>query len=521
MRPLFDAHAVRASDQDAIERLGISGATLMERAGRAIAEIVLDTVLRATTRGAYDVVVVAGAGGNGGDGFVVARILSERSLRCRVLLAVDKSAATGDAKAMLAQLDAAMIDTIDSSANVARFGAAIENATVVVDALFGVGLARDVTGHFAEIVERMNGAPGVRVAVDVPSGINASTGAMLGIAVDADVTVTVGVLKVGLLTGKGASHTGQIEVVDIGTVATGADVFTYDESDARQHVPRVESDENKGGRGHVFVVAGMPGFRGAGRLSCQAALRAGAGLVTWASVPDGNGELTAPDTIMTLALSRNAIAIDELARATSIVFGPGLGRDAHAEQLTDLVLALAKVPVVIDADALLVLAHPPVDGAHRDHRRPRADRPLIVTPHPKEAATMLGTSVAEVERDRVAAARAIARRFGAVVVLKGAGSVVCDATGTLTSEPPRCTVNTSGSPALATGGSGDVLAGVIGALLAQGLSPADAARLGVFVHGRAGEALEARIGARGGIASDLFELIALELTSLRHRRSRV
>ena len=412
-----------------------------------------------------------------------------------------------------------MIDVIESSAGVARFATAIDNATVIVDALFGIGLARAVTGHFAELIDRMNRAAGVRIAVDVPSGINASTGAMLGVAVEADVTVTMGVLKVGLLTGKGASCAGRIEVADIGTLGGPTDVFTHDQGDAVAHVPRVAHDENKGHRGHVFVVAGMPGLRGAGRLASQAALRAGAGLVTWASIPDGNGELAAPDTIMTLALPRFAVAIDELAKASAIVLGPGLGRDAHAEHVTDLVLATAAVPVVIDADALLFLAQP--SNLNRDDRRPRLDRPLVVTPHPKEAATMLGISVAEVENDRIAAARAIARRFGAVVVLKGAGSIVCDFTGMIAGDQPRLSINTSGGPALATGGSGDVLAGVIGALLAQGLAAAEAARLGVFVHGCAGEALEARMGARGGIASDLFELIALELTSLRQQRSRV
>jgi NAD(P)H-hydrate epimerase len=241
----------------------------------------------------------------------------------------------------------------------------------------------------------------------------------------------------------------------------------------------------------VLVIAGSPGMRGAGRLAATAALRAGAGLCTLAA----DGELDAPDSVMTHSLDRAELAALVSGKA-AIVIGPGIGTAATAAARTREVLA-AGIPAVLDADALNAMARDP--GAIA-----RAAGPIVVTPHPGEASRLLGISVGDIEADRLAAARALAARTRAVVVLKGARTIVCDGT----TEDRYCAINPTGGPALATGGSGDVLAGTIGALLAQGLSAVDAARAGVYVHGAAGDQLAARHGARGVLSSDLPEAIA-------------
>ncbi len=488
MIPVVTANEMRALDKATIEDVGIPALTLMETAGRAVAE-----VAREMANGG-SVAVVCGPGNNGGDGFVVARVLRAHPLEAVVYLAVPRAKITGDAATHLAILERAggVVRMIDTATELAELADEITHAAVVVDALFGVGLARPIEGHHADIVAVINrGAQ--RLALDIPSGLDADTGKVLGVAVTADRTATLAAHKVALVTSPGFAYCGQVTACDIGVppglLATqGVRAGLVEERDVSGWLPRITPLDHKGTRGHVLVVGGSPGMRGAGRLAAMAALRAGAGLVTLAA----EGELTADDSIMTRQITEGPDSIVELLEGkAAVVIGPGLGKSESAARWVGDVLAVG-VPAVLDADALNLIAG--VTGALA-----KAHGPIVITPHPGEAARLLGSTTKEIEADRLAAARALAVQTRAVVVLKGARTIVCD--GTLADD--YCSINSSGGPALGTAGSGDVLAGVIGALLAQGLSASDAARAGVYVHGRAGDALAVLHGERGMISSDL------------------
>ncbi len=489
MQPVVTAAEMRALDRATIDDLGIPAITLMETAGRAVA----DAAQRMVDDG--HVAVVCGTGNNGGDGFVAARVLRERGHDAVVYLAGARAKVTGDAAAHLAILERAggVVRMIDSPQALAEVGEAIAGAALVIDGLFGVGLARPIEGHLADVVSAMGHAR-QRLAIDLPSGLDADTGRVLGVAVTAQRTVTMAALKVALASSPGFASCGVVEVADIGIpralLATqGVRAGLVEAADVAGWLPRAALLDHKGRRGHVVVIGGMSGMRGAGRLAAMAALRGGAGLVTLA-----NDAPTADDSIMTAGIAGPLAGLID--GKSAIVIGPGLGQTETAANWVGEVLA-AGVPAVIDADALNLVAG--ILAAFT-----RAAGPIVLTPHPGEAARLLSTTVAEIERDRLAAARALASRARAVVVLKGARTIVCD--GTLGDD--YCAINSTGGPELATGGSGDVLSGLIGALLAQGM-PADlAARTGVFIHGRAGDRMAATHGTRGVISSDLPLAIA-------------
>lgn len=499
MRPVVTADEMRALDRATIEDIGIPAFTLMETAGRAVAEVALEWL---ADKAEVHVAVVCGPGNNGGDGFVAARVLRDAGIEAIAYLAAARDAVKGDAAAHLAVLERSggVVLAIDTPQALEHVADDIAHAGLAIDALFGVGLTRPIEGHFADIVDIINQAD-MKLAVDIPSGLHADTGTILGTCVEADATVTMAALKVGLVSSPGFQFCGAVTVVDIGvpqgvlaTQAVGAGVL--EETDVLAALPERTLLDHKGDRGHVVIVGGMSGMRGAGRLAALAALRAGAGLVTLATA----GEVAADDAIMTKALGTDLGEI--LANKQAIVIGPGLGQSEPAARWLGEVLA-SGVPAVLDADALNL-----VSGIVETVKQ--AAGPVILTPHPGEAARLLGMDADSVESDRLAAARTLASRSHAVVVLKGARTIICD--GTL--EDEFCTINPSGGPALATGGSGDVLAGVIGALLAQGMAAADAARAGVYIHGLAGERLADMHGARGGISSDLPLLIAGVLRDL-------
>jgi len=511
MRPVVTAAEMRALDRATIDDVGIPAFTLMETAGRAVAHVAMEML----DGNDGHVAVVCGPGNNGGDGFVAARVLRDLGLEASVYLAVGRSSIRGDAAAHLAVYERAggVVRMLDTPQALGDLGDAIAGAALAIDALFGVGLSRPLEGHVADVVSLVNHAQH-RLAVDIPSGLDADTGRVLGTVVAADTTVTMGALKVALASAPGFAHCGAVDVADIGipsgVIATQAvRAGLVEQSDVASWLPHPALLDHKGRRGHVLIVGGMPGMRGAGRLTSNAALRAGAGLVTLATA----GDVTADDSVMTKSLE-DSLA-DALAGKDAIVIGPGLGRSKLAAAWLGEVIA-SGIPAVLDADALNLSAglgegapaELDADTLHRlaynVERLRQAAGPLVLTPHPGEAARLLGMTAAEVEADRLAAARALATRAHAVVVLKGARTIVCD--GTL--DDDYCSINPTGGPELATGGSGDVLAGVIGALLAQGVSAADAARAAVYVHGLAGERLASELGRRGVVSSDLPLAIA-------------
>ena len=491
MQPVVTAAEMRELDRATMEEIGIPAFTLMETAGRAVA----DAAVEMLDGGRGPVAVVCGFGNNGGDGFVAARVLRSHGVDAIVYLAATREALKGAAAEHLAVLEKAggVVLPIATAAELDAVEGEIVDAALVIDALFGVGLARPIEGHLANVVHAMVLAPRV-LAVEVPSGLHADTGRALGASVVAERTVTMAALKIALVSAPGFARCGEVDIVDIGIptqliAASGIRAGLVDRGDVDTWLPRSQLLDHKGRRGHALVVGGAPGMRGAGRLAATAALRAGAGLVTLAA----DGDFDAPDSVMTRRLEG---PLGNLDRFDAVVIGPGLGTGEAARKRVDEVLA-SGVPAVLDADALNVLAGELAAIAG-------AAGPVILTPHPGEAARMLGSTPADVEADRLAATRALAAATRAVVVLKGARTIVCD--GTLGDD--HCSINPTGGPALATAGSGDVLAGVIGALLAQGVTAADAARAGVYVHGAAGDALAITHGARGIVSSDLPLAIA-------------
>jgi len=464
---------VRALDRIAIEDLGIAGTTLMENAGRGAAQVA--RAMLGKRRGAR-VAVVCGTGNNGGDGFVVARHLARAGHRVRVLVTGDPR--TDDARAMLKKIRKAARIRIENAS------APLGEADLVVDAVFGTGLDREVKGDARALVERIGAARSPVLALDVPSGLDANTGRALGVAVRATVTATFAAPKSGLVVTPGIDFAGRLEVVSIGTPLellerTGWDGEVVEPVDVARLVPARPASGHKGTFGHVLVVGGSPGKTGAPLLAAEGALRSGAGLATIAARGPAAAALDAKVVeAMTDALPWDAPGatqrvLELAASRDALVVGPGLGTDPDAAALVLAVVSAAARPVVLDADALTALASDPQRLATRT-------APTVLTPHPGELARLLGTTAADVQSDRIGAARRAAKTTGAVVILKGARTVVARPSGEID-------VNPTGGPILATGGTGDVLAGVVGSLLGQGLGAAEAARLGAYVHGLAGD----------------------------------
>ncbi len=477
---LFAAAQVRELDRRAIEQGGIPARELMQRAGEAAW-----AVAQPQWPSAGRVLVLCGAGNNAGDGYVVAE-LALRQGRQVVVLTLDESS-------RLPSVAAEMRERFLKAGGAEQsFSGKLPQADLIVDALLGTGLDRPLGGDWLAAVQAIN-ASGVPVlALDIPSGLHADTGAEMGAAVHATVTVSFIAFKAGLFTGAGPECCGLLrfdglKVPEALYAGVAPRALRLRSSGMRGlSLPRRRRDSHKGGFGHVLVVGGDHGMGGAVRLSAEAALRCGAGLVTVATRAEHvSGLLAGLPEAMVRGVESPEDLLPLLAGASVVAIGPGLGQGVWGQSLCQQALA-SSLPLVADADALNLLAVAP---------RKRAD--WILTPHPGEAARLWGTDTAAVQHDRYAAVEHLSRRFGAVTVLKGSGSLIA-APGETTA------VCTAGNPGMAAPGMGDVLTGVIAALVAQGLPLADAARMGVYVHASAGD-LAARQGERGLMARDLME----------------
>ncbi|MEI7704807.1 MAG: NAD(P)H-hydrate dehydratase [Deltaproteobacteria bacterium] len=501
---LVNAEEMRAIERIAIEEMGIPAATLMERAGRAVAEEALELAGQDGR-----VVVVCGAGNNGGDGFVAARLLQKAG---RGVLAVGLGRPDQGSPESMAMRKAAEEAGVPISGLGALEQFPVRRGDLVIDAIFGTGLDRPAEGNFAagiEAIARLR-EQGARVlAVDLPSGLSTDTGHTVGLAVRADATVTLAYSKIGLELQPGADLAGVITVVDIGIPPSAADrvpasAELLDEATARSLVLRRDREAHKGNAGRLLVVAGMPGKTGAAHLALCGALRGGAGLVTLAARAEVIGPaLSGRPEAMSITLPGNgAITRSDVqalqaaaAGADALVIGPGIPRGPETAPAIRGLLERHPLPTVLDADAVNALAdHPGLVAAIGQ------DAPIVLTPHPGEMARLIGGSVEEIQADRVAIARRKAQEWGVVVLLKGARTVVAAPDG------PAAIIPT-GNPGMATGGTGDVLAGLLGAMLAGGLRPREAARAAAWVHGRAGDIAARRFGERGMLASDLAEAI--------------
>jgi len=477
---LYTAAQVRELDRRAIEELGVPGYELMTRAGHATLN-----ALRSLWPSARSIAVLCGPGNNGGDGYVVARVAKAQGLRARVVAVTEASRLQGDAQR-------AYDDFVAAGGRCEPWSPAVLDADVIVDAIYGTGLAREVTGEVAAILEAANDSGRPIVAVDIPSGLHADTGDVLGVAARAQLTVTFIGRKLGCYLGRAHAHVGRLVFDDLAVPPETYTAFApsarlLGEPDVEAALPRRPRDAHKGDHGHVLVVGGGPGMPGAARLAGEAALRAGAGLVTVAVHPENVGIVAARPELMCVAARSAADLRGALERASVLAIGPGLGRSDWARDLLAAALASGR-PAVVDADALNLIAELPQ----------RSDR-WVLTPHPGEAARLLGWTSAQVQGDRLAALHELQARYGGSVVLKGAGTLVLSP-GDL---PRLCD---RGNPGMATGGMGDVLTGVVVGIAAQCGDLAAAARAGVFVHAQAGD-LAARRGERGLMAGDVLDQV--------------
>jgi NAD(P)H-hydrate epimerase len=499
--PVLSRAQMRAFDAHAIERCAVPSLVLMENAGRGATDVLVRELLEGNAAAAR-VIVVCGTGNNGGDGLVIARHLLVRGADPTVALCGDEAKASHDTRANLAAWRGLGGEVIEwpAGASLEPLRAVLADADVVVDALFGTGLDRPIVEPFAGVVRAMNAALAPKLAVDLPSGLDADTGGTLGVAVEARATATFAHHKLGLLTPGGARLAGRVHVVDIGAPGemvahVGGSAQLLEPADVRGWTARRAPGAHKNAAGHVVVVAGSPGKVGAPQLAARGAMRAGAGLTTIATWPHAARAIEAHLLeVMTARIdpADAAGSLDAvLANKQAVVVGPGFGLGDDARTAVEYVLASWRGPVVVDADALTMFAGRPSVFM--------AAKQAILTPHPGELARLLGKTSAEVEADRFHAARELVAASGAVVVLKGAHTIVAAPDSRTAVTPIAC-------PALATAGSGDVLGGIIAAM-ACSLPPFEAACPGVMLHAMAGEAWSATHGGvdRGLLASEIAD----------------
>ncbi len=519
MALVLSAVQMKAVDRAAIDKLGLPGLVLMENAGRGVAEIIARE--RSHLAG-LDVRVVCGAGQNGGDGFVLARHLLDRGAQVQVFLAMPREKMAGDAAVFARAFEAlpgALVRDASFEEDATTWRAYLAEADVIVDAVFGTGLRSDVTGPAAAAIRAMNAADALRVAVDIPSGLDADTGVVHGVAFAAHVTATMACRKLGLVLDPDAP-VGRVEVVDLGVpleaaveaAQTEGPLCYWLESEAvARMLPRKGPGGHKGTAGHVLVIAGSAGKTGAALLAARAALRTGAGLATVATTAAGQAALDAKVVAEMTACYADGDDADEAsyarilalaARMKAAALGPGIPTGPGTAALVRRLVAELPIPLVVDADALNLLA---LDVA-RVASSARAAR--ILTPHPGEMARLCGVPIAEIMKDRLGHARRLAEQSRAVVVLKGARTVIATPEG-------AAHINPTANSALGTAGSGDVLTGVIASLLAQGMDAPGAACAGVFVHGESAENAIQTLGSHNLMAGDLPDAIARTLERLR------
>ena len=489
------AGAVRMRDMDrlAIEEYGIPGLELMEAAGRGATEVILRL---APAQG--PILILCGPGNNGGDGFVVARLLHEAARDVTILLAAEPAFLKGDALANYQRLPSPVTVLRASEENLEQSSELIRRAAVLVDALLGTGLMREVGGLFGSIIQIANSATAMKFALDIPSGLSSDHGHPLGIAFQAHHTVTFGQAKPGQFLFPGSEFCGHLHIVDIGIPQAardraGFDGEVLDQTRARLCLTARNKDSHKGTYGHLLLMAGSEGKSGAALLAASGALRSGLGLLTCAT-----------DDMTRLALAcrhpeaMSASLCDSLehllTNKSAVVCGPGWGlNETNAKTLQSFASRALDIPLLLDADALTLTAE---HGQAWIRERTNSGSVTVLTPHPGEAGRLLKCDSTQVQADRISAARKLAVESGAYVVLKGAQTLVTNPGGYVYLCP-------FGNPGMACGGTGDVLAGLLGGLLAQGLETTEALIAGVCLHALAGDIAAQMEGQHGLIASDL------------------
>jgi hydroxyethylthiazole kinase-like uncharacterized protein yjeF len=513
---ILTAEAMREVDRAAVEELGIPSMVLMENAAIGVVEAIAEAFGEAESAAIF-----CGPGNNGGDGLAVARHLSVRGWEVRIFLVTNGHDLAEDAAAQLAICRKIELPILEIAAE-KELRVAVEAAAdcdVVVDALFGTGLARPLEGLFARVVSCINELPVPCVAVDLPSGLAGSEPRPIGLHVKADLTVTFAAPKVAHVFPPAADAVGEMVVTDLGIPSRLVDDVEEEAGDLHllmgeelaDLVPAREAGAHKGDFGHALIVAGSPGKAGACILAARAAVRAGAGLVT-AAVPEPILQTVELGSIESMTLGLPAGASGHLAeRAADVVLeaaegkavlalGPGLGQEPFTVAAIRRIALECPLPLVLDADGLNAF-----EGKAGDLAARRAE--TILTPHPGELGRLLGISTAQIQEDRIAAARGAAEETGAIVILKGHMTLIASGTAVF--------VNPTGNPGMATGGTGDVLTGLIAGFLAQGLDALDAAVLAVYLHGLAGDLAATRLGEISLAAGDLIEILPAAFAALK------
>ena len=504
---IVTAEQMREIDRLTIEKYGVPSLTLMERAGEAVTQAIQKRFARNAKKG---VLIVAGKGNNGGDGLVVARLLKKKRIPCEVALLARAEELSIDATHNLrAYLKLKGKVTEISAQRLDLLSARMSKNAVIVDAILGTGIKSEVRGLFADAITLINAAGLPVVAVDIPSGLDTDKGGPLGVAIQAEMTAALGFPKLGEVIYPGVRYTGQLVVADIGLderavaqVVPQAELL--ERETVRWLVPRRDSDTHKGSYGHLLIVAGSRSKTGAAILASRAAMRSGAGLATLAAPRALNSIFaSALVEVMTEPLRDNvaeeieALSDDEwrrlLKRKDALLFGPGIGVSPATQNMLRWLLRNLAMPWVIDADGLnnLVLE---IDRLRHARVAP------VLTPHPGEMARLTGKSAAEVNADRVGIARSFAVEHRCHLVLKGARTVIATPDG-------KIFINPNGNPGMASAGMGDVLAGILTALLGQELRPEDAMKLGVYLHGFVGDRVAETKGPIGLIASDIIDAL--------------
>lgn len=504
---LTTSQQMRGLDQRAIGELGLPGLVLLENAARGAVQVIGSLYPQARS-----IAFFCGKGNNGGDGLAMARYFQALGLRVRVYLAGRRKGLKGDAAHQLSLADRLKISLteLDENTNWPSLQREVSGFDLLIDALLGTGIDKEVSGLFRDLIILINEISVPKVAVDIPSGLSSDTGRPLGLCVKADLTITFGLPKIGQVLFPGCRYVGRLFVVDIGIPpafwpAPMDRVELLSRDLLAPSLPERDPEGHKGSYGHVLVLAGSQGKTGAAAMTSLGALRAGAGLVTLGIAESLNLIMEVKLTeVMTEPLQEGEpghLGLEALDRIIALVkgkkgmaIGPGLSTSPGTLSLVRTLLdKVSDIPIVIDADGLNALAED-------QECLTKLTGKAILTPHPGEMSRLTGQSVKEIQADRIGAARALSQKYGVVVVLKGARTVIADPQGPVY-------LNPVGNSVLAAGGTGDILTGLILGFISQGLSLTQSACLGVFLHGQAGVWLARKRGVQGILASEILEII--------------
>ncbi len=509
MMKVATAEEMQELDRKAIETYRIPGMILMENAGKGAAEVISNTFPDIYKK---KIAIIAGKGNNGGDGFVIARYLLNQGVSVKVYLLTDPKGLRGDAETNLNifQRMKGEVIPVPSSKDYVKIKKDLEKFDVLVDGIFGTGLDAEVRGYYREVIDHLNTLQRPIVAVDIPSGLNANTGKPFGTAIRASLTITFGLPKMGHLIPPGIDYVGKVKVIDIGIpkrLVEEEKIPTYllekNEIMKWLSIPR-NLDTHKGDYGHLLVIAGSVGKTGAAAMACQAALRMGAGLVTLAIPKSLNGimemKLTEvmteplPETPkQTLSLRAFSTITRLCENKRAVIIGPGLGTFKETQSLVLKLVKALNLPIILDADGLTALATQP-------KILPVTNRSLILTPHPGEMARLIRSQVKEVLEDRIGLSRSFSQSQHVHLVLKGHPTLISTPKGELF-------INPTGNPGMASGGTGDVLTGMIGGLVCQGFDILPSLQMAVYLHGMAGDVGAQERGEKSLIATDIIERI--------------